>query len=268
MALTNDQITAQNFKDFYNQIRPYLNGQVPVFANRFNKSDLYSTDEQFIGRWTDGKPIYQKTATFTCTATYQNQQIVDIGISNVDTAVSINGMVVLDNNVKIPVNTYANGTAYCATWLMDTDKIAFFNFYNNRIVNQPVTVTVQYTKSTDSAVTISDGTEYSTTEQIVGKWIDGRPIYQKTVQGTTPASSGTRVDVGLPTLVQIIDVEGYVVDKDDWTIFVGTQKQEGVINQDFFVCHNVSGDSKIWFGCGSSTVNRPYTLTFRYIKSS
>ena len=27
MALTNDQITAQNFKDFYNQIKPYLNGE-------------------------------------------------------------------------------------------------------------------------------------------------------------------------------------------------------------------------------------------------
>lgn len=33
MALTNDQITAQNFKDFYDQIRPYLNGGITPTTN-------------------------------------------------------------------------------------------------------------------------------------------------------------------------------------------------------------------------------------------
>lgn len=36
----------------------------------------------------------------------------------------------------------------------------------------------------------SNGLVYSTTEQVVGKWIDGKPIYQKTIQTTAPAPSG------------------------------------------------------------------------------
>ena len=35
---------------------------------------------------------------------------------------------------------------------------------------------------------------YSTNEQIVGKWIDGKPLYQKTAQITTP-TSGANVSV-------------------------------------------------------------------------
>ena len=65
MSLTNDQITAKNFQEFYAQIRPYLNGQVPPVFNKFSKSDLYSTDEKMIGRWIDGKPLYQKTYSDT-----------------------------------------------------------------------------------------------------------------------------------------------------------------------------------------------------------
>ena len=62
MSLTNDQITAKNFKEFYEAIRPYLNGSFPTaIANKFDKANMYSTDEQIVGRWIDGKPLYQKT---------------------------------------------------------------------------------------------------------------------------------------------------------------------------------------------------------------
>ena len=265
MALTNDQITAQNFKDFYNQIRPYLNGNVPTFANTFNKSDLYSTDEQLIGRWIDGKPLYQKV--INCGATPSRVCTFPHGISNLETVVLLRGIGRINERWDfLPYPTPDSITYQVRLDILKSSNIRF-SYGSGADLYQEVYVIIQYTKSTDSSMSVSDGNEYSTDEQVVGKWIDGRPIYQKTVQGMTPSSSGTRVDVGLPTLSQIIDVEGYIVDKDNWTIFVGTQKQDGVANQDFFVCHNVSGNSNIWFGCGSSVVNRPYTLTFKYIKS-
>lgn len=37
---------------------------------------------------------------------------------------------------------------------------------------------------------VTNGLVYSTTEQIVGRWIDGKPIYQKTIQTTVPTPSG------------------------------------------------------------------------------
>ena len=43
--------------------------------------------------------------------------------------------------------------------------------------------------------------KYSTTEQIVGEWIDGRPIYEKTVSGTMPAAgSDTKISVSSDTI--------------------------------------------------------------------
>ena len=53
MALTNDQITAQNLKDFYDTIFPYLNGN----------GMIYSTTEKAVGKWINGETLYQKTVT-------------------------------------------------------------------------------------------------------------------------------------------------------------------------------------------------------------
>ena len=35
------------------------------------------------------------------------------------------------------------------------------------------------------------GCKYSTNEQLVGEWIDGSKIYQKTISMTTPSSTST-----------------------------------------------------------------------------
>lgn len=49
--------------------------------------------------------------------------------------------------------------------------------------NRPFYMPLQYTKTTDSAatgeVTYANENDYSTTETIIGTWIDGKPIYQK-----------------------------------------------------------------------------------------
>lgn len=88
MALTNDQITAQNFKDFYNHIMPYLNGQPAL---------NYSTEEQVVGTWIDGKPLYQKT--IDCGALPNaSQKIVSTGIQNAETLVWAFGCTTNDNN--------------------------------------------------------------------------------------------------------------------------------------------------------------------------
>ena len=39
-------------------------------------------------------------------------------------------------------------------------------------------ITVYYTKTTDSAISIGSDTDYSTEEKIIGTWIDGKPIYR------------------------------------------------------------------------------------------
>lgn len=39
---------------------------------------------------------------------------------------------------------------------------------------------LNYTKTTDVPISIGEATEYSTTEKVVGTWIDGKPLYAKT----------------------------------------------------------------------------------------
>lgn len=51
--------------------------------------------------------------------------------------------------------------------------------------------------------------KYSTTEQVVGEWIDGKPIYQKTVDfGALPNATTKNVPHGISNLDYIIEVYG------------------------------------------------------------
>lgn len=57
---------------------------------------------------------------------------------------------------------------------------------------------------------------YSTTEQVVGTWIDGKPIYEKTIQfnsGDLPnANSSVNISHGISDFGELISAEGFVND--------------------------------------------------------
>lgn len=48
---------------------------------------------------------------------------------------------------------------------------------------------------------------YSTEEQVVGTWIDGKPIYRKVLEGTTPAYTSANLTT-IPNLETLIDIRG------------------------------------------------------------
>ena len=180
MSLTNDQITAKNFKEFYKAIRPYLNGSFPTpIANKFDKANMYSTDEQIVGRWIDGKPLYQKT--FTISSMQKNgYEDVLTGIDHVQTISKsyrrMQGAVDADDfwyNSGAFVNVRAVA--------MDNGVLRITNCSSESTLTD-ITITAQYTKTTDTAMDIGSDTDYSTTEKIIGTWIDGKPLYQVTVE--------------------------------------------------------------------------------------
>ena len=60
------------------------------------------------------------------------------------------------------------------------------------------------------AVVIGDANNYSTNEKIVGKWVDGKPIYQKTFNfGTLPNTNIKSVTHGILNLSKIISIQGF-----------------------------------------------------------
>jgi len=203
MSLTNDQITAQNFKDFYGQIRPYLNGNVPTFANTFNKSDLYSTDETLIGRWIDGKPLYQKVVTITTASSVTGdwQNGLDLSALDIEYFTVINSTTP-HNGDPLLVDTYVQYK------YNKTTKYFQYASENPWMKDHVIKCIIQYTKVNDTQMSITDGNEYSLDEQVVGKWIDNKPIYQKTVSCGTLATGISNLPHNIANIDTVIDFVG------------------------------------------------------------
>lgn len=187
MSLTNPNkpVTEQRLSEFYQQILPFLGGMPDILANKFARGDMYSTDEKMIGRWIDGKPLYQKVYTLSSAVTVSNSSfttISEIDASTMDRTFNVFGV--------------SESADYSCPMMLTTEE-GYFKVMTLRNDNsiRVKYVTLQYTKTTDSPVEIGNDTDYSTEEKIIGTWIDGKPIYQKTFVSTMPTTSanGTQV---------------------------------------------------------------------------
>jgi hypothetical protein len=219
MSLTNPNtvVTEQRLNDFYQGILPYLGGMPEMLANKFSKGDLYSTDEKMIGQWIDGKPLYQKTFEVGYLANKSFTQVnITTLMNTVDTVIDLQGIAVNESNKSVRPLCLADG-------IDDTNNIRMDIIYeNNSIYNLRVVTnanwgenaykiysTLKYTKTTDSAISIGNDTDYSTEEKIIGTWIDGKPIYQKVLRPSsdiTITTSMTNIhdvsDLNIETLVE------------------------------------------------------------------
>lgn len=119
--------------------KPYLNGNV-ISGNMY--SDIYSTDEQIVGVWIDGKPLYKRTFSGLDSPTNGYEWAT---LSGVDAST-------FDELVHLQAYTYVNDklTNVC---------LAEYRIYNNNvqlslvnsIFNRTINVaTLYYTKTTVS----------------------------------------------------------------------------------------------------------------------
>ena len=117
-------------------------------GSKFN----YSTEEQVVGTWITGKPLYQKTIDigYLPNATYK---LTNASISNLDKVISLNGICYANDSygsvMSLPMvleNAYATYNVALQYW-KNTDQIRVVTgmdrsgFY--------AYVTIQYTKTTD-----------------------------------------------------------------------------------------------------------------------
>lgn len=114
---------------------------------------------------------------------------------------------------------------------------------------------------------------YSTNEQIVGTWIDGKTVYEITVTGTTTDSTDAEVNK------TIFDGAGFV----DKYISVDGTLQSGAVGYDNQVLNGYvnttnhvgfykpSGGSKevrLYYNSSAYPANSKYVVTIRYTKST
>lgn len=155
-------------------------GGIPdILANKFNRSDLYNTNEKIIGRWTDGKPLYQKTFNVVGLPN-ASTKYVDHNIIDLDHFVYVWGIMYNPTSKTTALFNHITPDANSNVYLTVTaTQLQFTTMKDRRTWN--AIATVRYTKITDSAIAIGDDTDYSTTEKIVGTWVDDKPIYQRTI---------------------------------------------------------------------------------------
>ena len=151
-------------------------------------SDCYSTEEKEVGCAPNGKPLYQKTILHTGTFTgSESLQTIAHGISNFDEAVSINGFIYDAHNENpswMPLPRFYTSNAFGISHVTTSDIYIYIpSAFGTRLRN--ARITIQYTKTTDTAgsgsYTPASGKaiHYSTDEQVIGTYVDGKPIYRK-----------------------------------------------------------------------------------------
>lgn len=109
--------------------------------------------------------------------------------------------------------------------------------------------------------------EYSTTEQVVGKWIDGRLVYRKVLAGTTNYNNSEDINHGITNFGVALNIYGYIHASNGESQPIprvvpdnisGYGIGVGDINSTRIVFQHPSGNYK----------GRPYAIIMEYIKTS
>ena len=179
---------------------------------------IYSTEEREIGVWTDGKPLYQKTLY---TASAVDETYIDITSLSVDTLVLGQGSAYNPSNVQVPISYAHYAYTNNITFFLSATRLEF------RIGsgNSPITdayITLQYTKTTDQpgsgkyAPSGVPAVHYSENEQVVGTWVDGSAVYERSIDlGSFSVSSwGDHTIESSINIAVMIDYEGYIIESN------------------------------------------------------
>lgn len=182
MSLTNPNlpVTEERLKDFYEAIKPYLgggysagdgieisNGEIstdnlqsgdmddvvtPLPAVTTRKEFIkYSTDEQIVGEWIGGKPLYQKTITSTV-PTDSNDTEISLSSLDIDTMVDVSASAGTLNTTPLVGYVGAGGQgSICINvfYAKSSDTLFVRNISYGTATGTSLDITIKYTKTTD-----------------------------------------------------------------------------------------------------------------------
>ena len=144
---------------------------------------IYSDTERVIGVWRDNKPIYQKTVHVGALVMDSSWHNVSHGIANFDKCINIEAICIATNGTEFyPINLYRPTTNTGVMVYATASDVYYMNNYYSEL--EDAYFTIRYTKTTDVAGSGNWNTDgvptvhYSTNEQVIGTWIDGKPIYE------------------------------------------------------------------------------------------
>ena len=129
--------------DDYTQI---IHGNLKV-TNGYKE---YSSDEQIIGKWRDGKTLYQKTFQVTSPSTANSTTWVQSLTSiNYDYIAIVKGDYSDTANMSSPVNNFISTSNFSSCWIGKTDKAIEMLVVGSARLSRTCYITIEYTKTTD-----------------------------------------------------------------------------------------------------------------------
>ena len=196
-----------------------------VISDSVNGSDgypplIYSFEEREIGVWEDGKPLYQKTFDFG-SISGSSAKKKDLASLNIDYIASFIGTGKNNYNeiISIPFAHTTSPSQEQAFCRYNGDK-SLGVYTGSNVIFTSCFISLQYTKTTDtkgSGKWTTQGTlaqHYSTTERLIGTWINGKPLYEKTFTPTSPTTANqvtviqdiTSLNIDVP-----VDIRGNIL---------------------------------------------------------
>lgn len=148
---------------------------------------IYSDTERVIGVWRDNKPLYQRTFVLSSPINVNGSGTLlpnDIQTALADVEIMVDSECARDSTYSAFISPYVYKSG--GQWyILSADNWGNVKF-----------ITLRYTKTTDVAGSGNWNTDgvpthhYSTSEQVIGTWIDGKPLYERVFTGLSIALNG------------------------------------------------------------------------------
>lgn len=133
----------------YDKVISEVNEDIDKMETKLRDITTYSTEEQIVGKWIDGKTLYRKVLTYN--STINANTLFKIGeVNSVEKVISMN-YVIRNSNGSQWINDYVNvNEQICSfTLIMQTTDGFLYGRSNSEAWSSPfLIVTIEYTKTT------------------------------------------------------------------------------------------------------------------------
>lgn len=182
----------------------WVNGAAVFFSEY--ASEVYSNTEREVGCWIDGKPLYQKTISFLNQALVLGDNFLNLGISDIESVVHCKAYITNSAHTTIrPINSWGQNAGAQILYVITPSSGTFDIVTASAWTSPNIYITLLYTKTTDApgsgklVPSAMPAVHYSTSEQIIGTWIDGKPLYEKTIEYNCSNVSTVQTAYAIPS---------------------------------------------------------------------
>ena len=149
-----DKVTLNENPDVadVNKVKASDMNEIKNVVNANDDKFNYTQEEQRIGTWIDGKPVYRKVIQTTSPSNDDTNTNIYTITENIENAIRLDGYIHAWNpNYRGNINCFINSSDYIATWFLTNSSgyPAYIRCRQHNRGNSPMRIIMEYTKTTD-----------------------------------------------------------------------------------------------------------------------